>query len=339
MKKNPAFIGTVTGIAAIALLSACSATPGSAPSLTGTALSQSHSLYDLARSGVSPKFFGLARPHRAGDEVSPAGGGADLFVSDAEKNAVDLLANKHWTYVTDITDGIGGPDGNWIAGGEFYVANYEDVSITEYNSATSVKYTYSSGMIDPIDVTADKHGNVYEADYNYPGDLAGFVNEYAQQSNNVTNTCGTEGGVEGVAVDKHGNVFADYNETSGSGAIVEFKGGLAKCAGTVLPISLEFAGGMALDEHGNLLVCDQNAKTVDIIKPPYNSVSGTLGSGFSDPFHVTINKKNTQAYVADYATGEVYVLSYPSGKTISTLGTANGISFAWAAVDGNNYVP
>jgi DNA-binding beta-propeller fold protein YncE len=88
-----------------------------------------------------------------------------------------------------------------------------------------------------------------------------------------------------------------------------------------------------------LIVCDQNAPAVDVIAPPYTSITRTLGSGFSDPFHVTINKKNSRAYVADYVTGQVYVLKYPSGKTVATLGTSNGISAAWSAVDSDNFVP
>ena len=56
------------------------------------------------------------------------------------------------------------------------------------------------------------------------------------------------------------------------------------------------------------MICDQLALSVDIIPPPYTSVGSTLGLGWSDPFHVTINKKNKQAYVADAGTGEVTVL-------------------------------
>lgn len=72
-------------------------------------------------------------------------------------------------------------------------------------------------------------------------------------------------------------------------------------------------GGMVLDKNSNLVVCDQDAEAVDIIKPPYSRISGTLGSGYSDPTTVTINKTNTQAYVANYGGNDVLVLSYPDG--------------------------
>jgi len=346
MKNTSAFIVALAGSATIFALSACSGSQSTTPSPTGVAASQSGSnfaqgnrLSDLARSGGSPKVQSLAHARAASHGIGSPRGPLDLFVSDASTDAVDVLANMHWKYQTNITNGIDGPDGSFYAKPDLYIADYLGVDVTEYSSPTTLAFTYNAGMIDPIDVTVDKHGNVFEADYNYSGGLAGFVNEYAQQTNTVSATCSPGGGVEGVVVDKHGDVFADYNTTaSGTGLIVEYKGGLSGCHGTVLPVSLAFAGGMALDKQDNLLVCDQNAAKVDVIAPPYTSVTGSFGSGYTVPFHVTINAKNTQAYVADYSTGNVYVLSYPSGTNIATLGTANGITFAWAAVDTSNDV-
>jgi hypothetical protein len=302
-------------------------------------MSQSHSLSDPGRSGVAPKFLGLlhARPAK----VRPAHGHADLFVDDFNNNAVEELANNSWSNVGSITTGINGPDGDFYANHQLYVANYAAIDVTEYSSATNQTFAYNAGMTDPVDVAVDKHGNVFEADYNYPT-YNGFVNEYAQQSNTVIATCSPGGAVEGVAVDKHGNVFADYNVTVGSvttGYIVEYTGGLAGCNGTVLPITLKFAGGMVFDKHGNLVVCDQEGPVVDVIAAPYSSVTGTLGSGYTDPFHVTINKKNKQAYVTDLAAAVVDVLDYPSGTNVATLGSANGLSDPSGAVDADNFVP
>lgn len=342
MERASAFITSVAGLAAIAVLSACAGSQSSPPGLLGSASTQSSAAMGLARSGGSPKFGGPI-PMRGTivlRQIAAAHHAADLFVSDDGSNAgvgsVDVLANKKWKYRTGITDGIDGPDGSFYAKGNFYVANYLGVNITEYSSSNALAYTYNSGMIDPIDVTVDSRGNVYEADYSSPG----YVNEYRQQSNSVVATCSPGGGVEGVAVDKSGNVFADYNvDASGNGMIVEYRHGLSNCKSKVLPITLAFAGGMAIDDKGNLLVCDQNSVAIDVIPPPYTSVSKTFGSGYSIPFHITINKKNTQAYVGDYGTGEVYVLKYPSGQSVKTLGVSNGIAFAWAAVDSNNFVP
>jgi DNA-binding beta-propeller fold protein YncE len=143
-----------------------------------------------------------------------------------------------------------------------------------------------------------------------------------------------------VAVDKSGDVFVAYlaNSTD-TGKIAEYTGGLSGCSATNLGVSLEFPGGMVLDKKSNLVICDQDADAVDIIAPPYSSVTSTLGSGYDDPFHVTVNKKNKQAYVANYAGEDVFVLSYPAGALKATLNSANGLSSPAAAVDSQNYNP
>jgi DNA-binding beta-propeller fold protein YncE len=96
---------------------------------------------------------------------------------------------------------------------------------------------------------------------------------------------------------------------------------------------------MVFDNKGNIVVCDQDAEAVDIIAPPYSKVTSTLGSGYNDPFHVTINKKNKQAYVANYGGEDVFVLSYPAGSLTATLNASNGLSNPLSAVDSKNYNP
>ncbi len=296
---------------------------------------------DISRSGISPKFLGLARAFAEhGVRVSPDKKKKvkALYVSDFDLNAEEILKNKSWTNIGSISSGIDGPDGNWVdSKGNLYVANYAGVDITEYAAgSSSPTSTYSSGMEDPVAVTTDSHQNVYEADFE-----GGYVSEYAQGVNTQTAECSISGGlVEGVAVDKSGDVFvAFYNEDNGEGQIEEYSGGLSGCDGTTLGVTLVFPGGMVLDKSGNIVVCDQDNESVDIIDPPYSSVSGTLGSGYSDPFHVTINKNNKQAYVANYGDADVLVLSYPGGSTQATLDGSNGLESPAAAVDSKNFNP
>jgi len=75
-----------------------------------------------------------------------------------------------------------------------------------------------------------------------------------------------------------------------------------------------------------------------VIAPPYTSITGTLGSGYASPFHVSINKTNKVAYVADDAAAVVDILSYPSGSLIFQLTSAQGIVDPYAAVYGANAV-
>lgn len=231
---------------------------------------------------VSPNSLVAEQPRLSGNRAPLE---KDMFVS--AYHSVQIVANGTWKDIGEITSGIYGPDGNWVdRKGNLYVANFDGNNITEYAPhSTSPSFTYSGGMTDPVDVRTDGHGNVYEADYN-----GGFVNEYGQGSNTVVATCSPGGLVESMAIDASGDVFVDYNLTAGGNAnIKEYEGGLKGCAGKLLGASVDFAGGMVLDGNGDLVICDQNANApaVDVIAPPYKSISGTLGSGFHDPFHVT----------------------------------------------------
>lgn len=248
-----------------------------------------------------------------------------LAVSDFGTGAVEILSTTG-KETGAISSGLIRPDGDWYdKKGNLYVADYTGVDVAEYApSGTSPTFTYSKGLIDPVSVTADAKGDVFVADYD-DGAQSGTVTEYAQKSNEIKYQCEPGGAVEGVAVDKNGDVFASYNATNGGGNIVEYRGSLSRCAGTVLGATVSYAGGIVLDKEDDLVACDQTAGAVDIIKPPYSSVNSSI-TGFSEPFHVGLNKGNKLLFVADIVKGEVFVDKYPSGSSYTTLGSASGLS-------------
>jgi hypothetical protein len=338
MQKTFVSLGALVGTGAIAVLAACS---GGSPNASSVVPSSSAALHrsPLWRSGIASEFLGISvlpKPAFApsGRIVSRAAKSpADLFVDNSDPEEVLILKNKSWTESGTITDGTTDPDGNWYDKHGLYVANYNQGNIEQYNSSGSLTFTYSAGMTNPVTLTTDANGNVYEADFT--GDA---VNEYHQGSNSVVATCQLGGFVEGVAVDKAGDVFVAYY--TGAGDIVEYKGGLSGCSQTPLGATVNFPGGMILDKSDNLIICDQIGDAVDIVKPPYSSISGTLGSGYSEPFHVSLDKKNDQAYITD--TGKAWtidVVTYPGGSRTATLGTTDDVGFPYGAVDGSNFVP
>lgn len=322
-------------------LAGCSATSQSqvyAPPNAGLAQWQGSSAANDPRSGRAQRFPVLSRfsdlaPRDV--KLTKDRGVSDLYVSDFRK--VGILKNGSYKNVGMIAKGLVSPDGDFVdAAGNLYVADYDGVYIQEYKpGGESPSFTYKHGMIDPVDVSVDSHGNVYEADYD-----GWYVNEYAQKSNAVMNSCSPGGGVEGVAVDASNDVFVAYNEEASSlGKIAEYKGGLAGCNETVFTVNLQMAGGMAVDAQGNLIVVDQNAPAVDVIKPPCSSISGKLGSGFYiAPFHVTLDEKNKLAFVADLY--DVFVVDYPSGSLHKKLkmGSRYGFDAPAGAVDSENAV-
>jgi len=343
-------LGAATMGGALILLTACSGgSQGSSPVPPGSGTSMArHSLAELVKTGIAPKFFPLLRFHRVKNHPLTGVGPRHILVDDAGAADVAVIDNGDWSNDGTITSGIAGPDGNFVANHSFYEADYVNLEINEYTHVpgsdwigSTPSFAYNSGISDPVDVAVDSNGNVYAANYNFGS--GGAVIEYPQGSNTPIATCTVTGGAEGVAIDKAGDVFVS-EVVSGAGEVVMFTGGLSGCSGTTLPLgSLGYLGGMATDGNNNLVVCEQDTATfgageVLVVAPPYTSVTGTLGSGYSAPFHVTINKRNKVAYVADDAAAVVDVLSYPSGSLITQLGSANGLVDPYSAVYGENAV-
>jgi hypothetical protein len=107
--------------------------------------------------------------------------------------------------------------------------------------------------------------------------------------------------------------------------IVEFRGGLAGCSGTVLGAQIGASGGLILDNHNNIIVCDQWNAVVDVIAPPYTSIAKTI-SGWVDPFQPALEKRGKKMllYVSDNAggasgTGQIQVFGYPSFTLVASL--------------------
>jgi hypothetical protein len=321
----------------VAACSAGSQSQAFAPTSFGTLQAQRGLALVDARSGRSLRFLTLprfVRPAKYGLTFAKKRPLKDLYISSFFPEEVVVLKNSTYKNAGTITKGLVNPNGDFVdTAGDLYVADYDGVDIQEYKpGAKSPSFTYRRGMIDPVDVTVDRHGNVYEADYD-----GWYVNEYAQRSDAVMNSCSPGGGVEGVAVDTNNDVFVTYNQNaSGSGKIAEYHGGLAGCHETVFKVSLKFAGGMVLDARGNLIVVDQNSPAVDVIAPPYSSITGTCGSGFYvAPFHVTLNKSNKLAFIADFY--DVFAVDYPSCSLAATL-SGPGFELPAGAVDSENAV-
>jgi len=325
MRISKVLVVAAMSAAAVGVLAGCS---GSGSSSMSPIVPSSHAMRQAVSrdmTGVAPKYLESIRLGGAHvPAVRPNTGGKVLAVSDFGTGAVEVL-NHSYTLIQTITNGLNGPDGDWYdQGGNLYVGNYGGTYIQEYApGGSSPSFNYTSGLTDPIGVSTDESGNVFAADYQ--GDQ---VVEFPQGSNTPSHACPVAGAPENVAIKENGAVFVDLNLNAGGAGVVEFPAGLGSCGNEVSLISsLGFAGGMQLDNHNNLVVEDQTCPCVDIIdKPNYNTVSSTISNGFSDPFHVALNRYNTLIYVADVGNANVQVLDYPSGTPVTTLGSGNGLS-------------
>lgn len=262
----------------------------------------------------------------------------DLYVADSTSQSVKILTNKYYREVGQISSGLVNPNGIFLdKRGNLYVASQGGgASINEYApNATSPSFTYSTGMQSAIDVSVDAHGNVYEADG------TGFVYQYFQGSNTAIAQCfpgGGSGNVSGVTVDSANDVFVSFT-VNNVGAIAEYPGGLGDCSKKiVLGVPVVFPYGIAIDKQNDLVVADAGAAQVDVVDPPYSSVTRTIGSGFMEPITVRLSRNNALAFATDYKVHDVFVIDYQTGAIVTMLGTVYGLSDPRSAVDGPNAV-
>jgi len=255
-----------------------------------------------------------------------------LYVLDFATSVVDVLKNKSYREIGSISDGGTPEDVTLDKFGNVYIANASPGKVDEFApKATSPSFTYNAGMSSAGVVSTDAHGNVFEGDGN------GFINEYYQGVNTVLYTCTLPSFPGGIAVDSSNDVFVSIPVDN---EIIEYAGGLRGCSATTLGVSLANANGIAVDKSGDLIVCVPAASGVDVIDPPYTSVTRTIGSGWIAPWTVSLSRDEKYAYVTDInkARALVEVVNYATGANVTSIGGGNGLVEPLAAVDGPNSV-
>lgn len=262
-----------------------------------------------------------------------------LYVADEGYSSfngiIDVLHTGNYDELGWFTAGVAAPLDVFLdKSGNLYVANFYGSNVTEYapGSWSEPSFTYSSGMEYPRAVAVDVRGNVYEADF------SDFINEYYPGRKQPIAHCTTPGGTFGVAVDTAGDVFASvYIRSLYISKIYEYKGGLSACKATVLSLSASTAFGLAVDKNSNLIIA--NSSDVEIADAPnYNTVNGTIGSGFAEAVTVHLNKANTLAFVTDIFNDTVTVVNYSTGANELVLGGNYGLEYPYAAVEQPNAV-
>jgi len=271
-----------------------------------------------------------------------------LYVADLCGPAIDVLHSGS-AYREDgyISNGLVGPSDVVVdSHGNLFVANLigGGGDVVEYapGNLNAPSFTYNANISQPLAVTTDAQGNVYEGDY------SGVINEYYPNRNASIASCqpinnGDYVQIIGVAVDGDNDVFATVEDgTTSTHELVEYPGGLSSCADLRLLLSANYVlYGIAVDKKANLLITYQTAVAsgVAVVRPPYNTISRLLGgTGFQYATNVRLNESNKLAFVTDVSADTITVLDYPSGKIVTVLGTAYGLSVPQAAVEQPNAV-
>ena len=102
---------------ALILLTACSGgSQGSTSVVPGSGMSMtSHSISELVKTGIAPKFFPLLRFHRTKVHRLQGTGPRHILVDDAGAGNISAIDNDvTWANDGQITSGVAGPDGNFV---------------------------------------------------------------------------------------------------------------------------------------------------------------------------------------------------------------------------------
>ena len=307
-------IAFTTALAWAALLTGCSGGPQNTPStlpIENGTQSQAPSIYTR---GLAPQSEYRVPGSELLSRLKPNLEGVNAVAVAEENNSSVEILNHKLQEIGTITNGLQNYLGGirYDANQNLYVAvGFYGDYVQEYaKGATSPTFTYSAGLSAPADVTTDSKGNVYIADY-----LGNAVDEFAQASNTMSATCPLNQ-AEGIAVDGNGDVFASGQSPN---VLVEFKGGLSGCSSTILGPQLASTGGLALDSENDLLACDQGI-SVDIIKPPYQSIKRRLPLNC---FHISLNASNKLLFVASPNNYMVWIVKYPRGASVANISEPN----------------
>lgn len=279
----------------------------------------------------------LAQMPASDSVLAPASSDGRIFVSNGRSSSVDIYEKSAPHQLLGmITKGISGPNALAVdSGGDLFVSNVDNQTVTVYPPGSlTPSRTYTRGfhqrLTNPLTVAVGGDGTMYLV--NYMGIGQGTqVLEYppGQMAPNVA--IAINGGADGLAVDPSNNLYVSYNGPTG-GRILKFAPGSQ--TGQDLGIHLGFAGGLALDRNLDLLACDQTAPAVDVFPPGSSTPSLVITGNFVNPYGLAFGKYFQKLYVADSASDNVLIFSYPDGSLVGRISrtfTAFGVAVSPAA--------
>jgi DNA-binding beta-propeller fold protein YncE len=221
-----------------------------------------------------------------------------------------------------------------------YIANTSNFEVLKYTrSFRKLMETYEDPGQYPGDVDVDAPDRLLVVS-NVATTSAGpgSVSVYAKGSLHPTATLtdpavGSAEGI-GIALDKSGNCFWSlYDEDTGHGQIDEFK----NCAGSPHEIvsGIEFPGGVAFDDSGDLYYADQDAGAIYKCSP--KGGCAVLTTGFAAPVFINFDDRWKFLWVADAAADTVNAVDRASGLIAATFTAAGGVPYGVAHAPGPLY--
>ncbi len=226
------------------------------------------------------------------------------------------------------------------AAGNIYVANYNNGTISKYNSSHVYVGTYTTGkaMSNPEGIVFDSAGNCYVEDTG-AGAIYKFNAAGVYQSTIISGLSHPLG----ISIDPSNNLYiATYLYTSPYTSSVTKYSTSGVLEQTLSNAQMDESDGVSVDGSGNIFVLNRAQDAVGTNKgyvTEYNSAGtyvGTFSSGYQDPLAIS-NDPSGDVFVADSHNNQVKIYS-PSGVLLNTISGLTDVEGFVADANGNLYI-
>jgi hypothetical protein len=226
------------------------------------------------------------------------------------------------------------------ASGNIYVANYNNGTISKWNSSHTYigKYTTGKSMSNPEGIVFDSAGNCYVEDTG-----AGAIYKFNSSGAYVSTIISGLNHPLGISIDPSNNLYiATYIYTSPYTSSVTKYSTSGVLEQTISNTQMDESDGVTVDGSGNIYVLNR-AQDASGSNPgyvtKYNSSGtyvGTFSSGYNDPLAISTDPSG-DVFVADSHNNEVKIYS-SNGVLLNTITGFNDVEGFVADGNGNLYV-
>src|ERR1700761_15207 len=236
---------------------------------------------------------------------------------------------------------LSGPSLMFIdASGNIYVANYNNGTVSRWNSSHTYLGTYTTGkgLTNPEGIVFDSSGDCYVEDTG-----AGAVYKYGPTGAYLGTIITGLNHPLGISIDPSNNLYiATYVYTSPYTSSVTKYSTTGTLLQTISNTQMDESDGVAVDGAGNIYVLNR-AQDATGSNPgyvtKYNSAGtyvGTFSSGYNDPLAIACDPAG-DVFVADSHNNQVKIYS-SNGVLLNTITGFNDVEGFVADGNGNLYV-
>ncbi len=236
---------------------------------------------------------------------------------------------------------LSGPSLMWIdASGNIYVANYNNGTVSRWNSAHTYLGTYTTGksINNAEGIVFDSAGNCYVEDTG-----AGAIYKYGPTGTYLGTIVSGLSHPLGISIDPSNNLYiATYNYSSPYTSSVTKYNTTGTLLQTLPIANMDESDGVAVDGAGNIYVLNRSLDQAGSNKgyvTKYNSAGvyqGIFSTGYQDPLAIACDPSG-DVFVADSHNNQVKIYS-STGVLLNTINGFNDVEGFVADGNGNLYV-